>query len=130
MALSRSFLSAPAAFGDGTQIHGGVRDAGHSAARHHSRDRSRAAAVAGFEVGGPGRDPCRERPLPVFLPSGSFVVLKAPVLQEVGWDIFLIFILPNPLLQRERVLVLVWAKTQDCYDMIERSRFTHGASYS
>jgi hypothetical protein len=46
------------------------------------------------------------------------------MLQEVGRDIFLIFILPHPFFQGQRILVLVRAKTQNCYDMIERGRFT------
>ena len=49
-ALPRALLSAAAALGGDTQIHGRVRDAGHAAARPDAGDRRRAAAGAAGEA--------------------------------------------------------------------------------
>src|SRR5438270_6385409 len=50
MALSRTFLSAATAVGDGAEIYGGFRNAGHAAARHHPRAGGRKAEINRAEV--------------------------------------------------------------------------------
>ena len=47
VAFSRAFFPAAAALGNGAEIHGGIRNAGQPAARHHARTGGGEAAIAG-----------------------------------------------------------------------------------
>ena len=77
--LHAHFLSAAAAVGDGAQVSGGVRNAGHAAARHHRRSGGGAAA-RGVAMPQPIRGETRRPTLIYFLSicaSNSFTATSS-----------------------------------------------------
>src|SRR5882762_9774241 len=55
VALSRPLLPTLAAFGEGAEVHGGIRNARHAAARHHGGNRRGASAILVHQGGVMGR---------------------------------------------------------------------------